>query len=141
MFDFMCAGSVLFFGCPCTLGDLDYAMTSPRLDMTSPWPVRLHIDRGLKRHGYQWVPTDQGPKAPCQVDPTYQKPRQPVSGPGDLIHNLGDIERLQETLSRSQRIRGACGARLSPRSRLDTTNRSADHGIHPVITEDDLPNL
>jgi hypothetical protein len=39
-----------------------------------------------ERHEYSWVPTDQSPRGPCQVDPTYQKPRRPTSGPEDLIH-------------------------------------------------------
>jgi hypothetical protein len=42
--------------------------------MTPSQPLRLHVVRGLERHGYPWVPTDQGPGGPCQVDPTCQKP-------------------------------------------------------------------
>jgi hypothetical protein len=45
-------------------------MPSLCFDMTSSQPLRLHVDRGLERHGYPWVPTDQVPGAPCQVDPT-----------------------------------------------------------------------
>jgi hypothetical protein len=77
MFDFMCAGSVLFFGCPCTLGDLDYAMTSPRLDMTSPWPVRLHIDRGLRDMGTNGSPLTRVLKLPV-------KWTQPIRSPANL---------------------------------------------------------
>jgi hypothetical protein len=51
MFDFVCAGNVFLFGSPCTLRILDGAMTSPCLDMTSSWPLRLHVDRGFERHG------------------------------------------------------------------------------------------
>jgi hypothetical protein len=40
------------------------------------------------------VRTDQGPGGPCQVDPTYQKPHRPASGPRDLIHNPGALEDL-----------------------------------------------
>jgi hypothetical protein len=61
----------LLFGSPCTLRDLTGAMSSLRFNMTSSQPLRLHVDRGLERHGYPWVPTDQGPRDPCQVDPTY----------------------------------------------------------------------
>jgi hypothetical protein len=68
-------------------------MFSLRFDVTSSLPLLQHVDRGLVRHGYPWVPTDQGPKGPCQVDPTCQKPRRPASGPEDLIHNPGDLGR------------------------------------------------
>jgi hypothetical protein len=40
-----------------------HAFTS-LLAKTSPQPLRLHIDRGLERHGYPWVPTDQGLNCP-----------------------------------------------------------------------------
>jgi hypothetical protein len=45
--------------------------------MTSFQPLPLHVDRGLERHGNPWVPTDQGPKGPCQVDPTCKWARRP----------------------------------------------------------------
>jgi hypothetical protein len=45
-------------------------MSSLRFDVTSSPPLRLHVNRGLVRHGYSWVLTDQGPEGPCQVDPT-----------------------------------------------------------------------
>jgi hypothetical protein len=71
MFGFVCAlEGFLFFGSTCTLHDLDDATTSPSLDMTLPWPLHLHIYRGLERHGYPWFPIDQGPRGPCQVDLT-----------------------------------------------------------------------
>jgi hypothetical protein len=50
-------------------------MSSLRFNMTSSHRLRLHVNRGLERHGYPWVSTDQGPRGPCQVDPTCQKPR------------------------------------------------------------------
>jgi hypothetical protein len=110
-----------------------------------------HLSHGLtgmyslecvfERHGYPWVPTDQGLRGPCQVDPTCQKPHRPTSGPGDLIHNPDDLGRPRATLSRSGRTRQACGARLSPRLRLGAASRSADHGIHHVLMEDDLSSL
>jgi hypothetical protein len=112
-----------------------------RFNMTSSQPLRLHVDRGLERHGYPWVPTDQGPGGPCQVDPTCQKPHLPASEPEDLIHNPGDLGRPWATLSRSRETCRACGASLSPRSRHGATSKSAYRGIHPVITKDDLPNL
>jgi hypothetical protein len=43
--------------------------------------LRLHLARGLVRHGYPWVPTDQAHVRPRQVGPTYLKTCQPVSGP------------------------------------------------------------
>jgi hypothetical protein len=64
MFDFVCAGKVFFFGSPCTLHDPDDAMTLPSLNMTSSQLLRLHVDQRLERHGYLWVPTDQGPRGP-----------------------------------------------------------------------------
>jgi hypothetical protein len=43
----------------------------------------LHINfaRGLVRHGYPWVPTDQDHDHPQQVGLAYQKTHRPVSGP------------------------------------------------------------
>jgi hypothetical protein len=82
MFDFVHAlEGFFFFGSLCTLHDLGGAMTSLRFDMTSPRPLSLHIDRGLERHGYPWVPTDQGLSRPRQASLTYQKTRRPVHGP------------------------------------------------------------
>jgi hypothetical protein len=89
------------FGSLFTLHDHDNVMPLLRLNMTSSRPLRLHSDRGLERHGYPWVPTDQGPRGLCQVDPTCQKPRLPASGSEDLIHNSDDLGRLQKTLPRS----------------------------------------
>jgi hypothetical protein len=44
--------------------------------------LRLHIARGLVRHGYPWVPTDQAHGRPRQVGPAYKKTRRLVSVPG-----------------------------------------------------------
>jgi hypothetical protein len=41
----------------------------------------LHLARGLVRHGYPWVPTDQAHGCPRQVGPTYQKIRPPIKWP------------------------------------------------------------
>jgi hypothetical protein len=49
--------------------------------MTFLRSLRLHLARGLVRHGYPWVPTDQAHGRPRQVGLTYQKTRRPVSGP------------------------------------------------------------
>jgi hypothetical protein len=43
--------------------------------------LRLHLARGLVRHGCPWVPTDLAHGRPRQVGPAYQKTRRPVSGP------------------------------------------------------------
>jgi hypothetical protein len=96
---------------------------------------------GLERHGYTWVPTDQGPGGPCQVDPTCQKPRRPASGPRDLIHNPDDLGRPRTTSSRLQKTCRACGASFSPRSQCGAASRSEDHGFPSVIMEGNLPNL
>jgi hypothetical protein len=91
-----------------------------------------------------WVPmglTDQGPRGPCQVDPTCQKPCRPASGPGDLIHNPGDLGRPRTTLSRSQMTYQACGASLSLDHSGGTANRPVDREILSVITEGDLPKI
>jgi hypothetical protein len=69
------------FGSPRTLCDLSGAMPSLHFDMTSSRPLRLHVDRGLEKHGYPWIPTDKGLNPPRQAGPTYQKTRRPVSGP------------------------------------------------------------
>jgi hypothetical protein len=42
---------------------------------------RLHLARGLVRHGYPWVPTDQAHDRPRLVGPAYQKTRRPDNGP------------------------------------------------------------
>jgi hypothetical protein len=49
--------------------------------MTFLRSLLIHLARGLVRHGYPWVPTDQAHSRPRQVGPAYQKTRQPVSGP------------------------------------------------------------
>jgi hypothetical protein len=118
-----------------------YATSStPRLrfDMTSSPPLRLHVDQGLVRHGYPWVPTGQVPRG-RQVDPTCQKPCRPASGPRDLIHNPGDPGRPCTTLSRSQTTCQACGASFSLDHSGGTASRSEDCGILFAITEGDLP--
>jgi hypothetical protein len=61
--------------------------------------------KATERHGYPWVPTGQGPRGPCQVDPTCQKPHQPTSGPGNLIHDPDDLGRPRATSFRSRKTR------------------------------------
>jgi hypothetical protein len=90
------------------------------------------------RHGYLGVPTDQGPRGPCQVDPTCQKSCRPASGLGDLIHNPGDPGIPWTTLSRSQKTRRACGERFSLVHGGGAASRPEDRGILSVITEGDL---
>jgi hypothetical protein len=132
---------IFFFGSPCTLRDLSSTMSSLCFNMTSSQPLCLHVNRGLERHGYPWIPTDQGPRGPCQVDPTCQKTHRPVSGSRDLIHNPGGLGRPRATSSRSWKTCQACGTSFSPRSRRGAANRFVDRGIRPVITEYDLANL
>jgi hypothetical protein len=91
------------------------------------------------RHGYPWVPTDQGPRGPCQVDPTCQKSCRLASGPRDLIHNPGDPGRSWATLSRSQKTCRACRARFSLDHGGTAASRPEDRGIPSVITEGNLP--
>jgi hypothetical protein len=91
------------------------------------------------RHGYPWVPTNQGPRGPCQVDPTCQKPRRPASGPRDLIHNPGDLGNTWKTLSRSRKTCRASGESFSLDHGGSTASRPEDRGILSVITEGDLP--
>jgi hypothetical protein len=43
--------------------------------------VAFNTTLGPERHGYPWVPTDQGLSRLRQAGPTYQKTRRPVSGP------------------------------------------------------------
>jgi hypothetical protein len=107
--------------------------------MTSFLPLRLHVDRGLVRHGYPWVPTDQGPRGPCQVDPTCQNLNRPASGPEDFIHSSGDLGRLRTTSSRSCATCQTCGASLSLHHGGGGANRLEDRGIFSVIREGDLP--
>jgi hypothetical protein len=83
----------------CTQHDLTDVTSSLRIDVTSSLLLRLHVDRGLDIHGYPWVPTDQGPRGPYQVDPTCQKPCRLASGLGDLICNSNDRRRPWTTLS------------------------------------------
>jgi hypothetical protein len=49
--------------------------------MTFLRSLHLHLARGLVRHGYPWVPTDQAHGRPRQVGPAYQKTCRPISGP------------------------------------------------------------
>jgi hypothetical protein len=49
--------------------------------MTFLRSLRIHFARGLVRHGYPWVPTDQAHDRHRQVGLAYQKTRRPVSGP------------------------------------------------------------
>jgi hypothetical protein len=106
------------------------------------WILALHIVPRIRylgvRHGYPWVPTDQGPKGPCQVDSSCQKPWRRASGPGDLIHNLGDPGRLWATLSRLQMTCRAWGASFSLDHSGGTVNRSEDCRILSIITEGNL---
>jgi hypothetical protein len=87
------------------------------------------------------VPTDQGPRGFCQVDPTCQKPCRPASGPEDLIHSPGDLGRPQTTSSRLQTTCQACGASLSLDHGGAATSRPEDRGILSVITEGDHPKI
>jgi hypothetical protein len=59
--------------------------------MTSSLPLRIHVDRGLVRHGYPWVPTDQGPRGPCQVT-------RPARIPVDLQVGLETLSAAPTTL-------------------------------------------
>jgi hypothetical protein len=67
-----------FFGPTCTLFELSIALWL-RHDLLRS--LRLHIARGLVRHGYPWVPTDQAHGRPRQVASAYQKTHRPDSGP------------------------------------------------------------
>jgi hypothetical protein len=49
--------------------------------MTFLRSLRLHLTRGIVRHGYPWVPTDQAHGHLRRVAPAYQKTRRPNSGP------------------------------------------------------------
>jgi hypothetical protein len=130
---------IFFFGSPCTLCDFIAIMSSLCFDVTSFLPLRLHVDRRLVRHGYPWVPTDHGPRGPCQVDPTCQNPSRPASGSLDLIHSSSDLRRPRATLSRSRATCQACGASLPLDHGGGAASRPEDHGIISVITEGDLP--
>jgi hypothetical protein len=116
-------------------------MSSLHFDVTLFLPLRLHVDRGLVRHGYPWVPTNQGPRRSCQVDPTCQKFNRPASGPGDLIHSLSDLGRSQTTLSKSRATCQTCGASLSLDHGGGTASRPKDREILSVITEGNLPKF
>jgi hypothetical protein len=116
-------------------------MSSLCFDVTSFLPLRLHVDRGLLRHGYLRVPTDQGPGGPCQVDPTCQKFSRHASGPEDLIHSPSDLGRPRTTLSRSRATCQACGASVSSYHAGGAASRPEDREIFSVITEGDLPKF
>jgi hypothetical protein len=113
------------------------ATSSLCIDVNSFPPLQLHVDRGLERHGYPWVPTDQGPRGPCHVDPTGQKARRPANAPGDLIHNPDDLGRPRTTSSRLRKTWRACGASFSQRSLCGTASMSeardllCNHGRKP----------
>jgi hypothetical protein len=140
MFDFIALRRIFLFWIPVHPTRPRWCHVFASLQHGIISPLRLHVDRGLERHGYPRVPTDQGPGGPCQVDLTCQKPRRPASGLGDHIHNPGDLGRPQATSSRLQKTCRACGASFSPRSRCGAASRSEDRRILSIITEDDLPN-
>jgi hypothetical protein len=73
------------------------------------------------------------------VDPTCQKPYRLASGPGDLIHNLGDPGRPWTTLFRSQKTCRACGTSFSLDHGGGAASRCEDRGVLSVITEGDPP--
>jgi hypothetical protein len=56
---------------------LSVATTSPTLDMKGflATGVSFAEKQQSVRHGYTWVPTDQGLSRPRQAGPTYQKTR------------------------------------------------------------------
>jgi hypothetical protein len=49
--------------------------------MTCLRSLCLYLARGLARHGYPWVPTDQAHGRARQVGLAYQKTHRPLSGP------------------------------------------------------------
>jgi hypothetical protein len=53
--------------------------------------VRLHLARGLVRHGYPWVPTDQAHGRSRQVGLAYQKTPDLSVGPTDLVGSPHDL--------------------------------------------------
>jgi hypothetical protein len=139
MFAFVRAEEGFLFLSPCTLCDFIDATSSLRFDMTLSPTLHLHVNRGLVRHGYPWVPTDQGPRGPCQVDLTCQKHCRPASGPRDLTHNSSDPGRPWTTLSRSRKTCRACGASFSIDHGGGAASRPEDREILSVITGGDLP--
>jgi hypothetical protein len=110
-------------------------------NMTSSQPLRLHVGLGLEKHGNPWVPTDQGPRGPCQMDLICQKPHQPASEPRDLIHKTGDLGRLGRPHPDPGRPVGLV-ARASPLCHgVTVASSSVYRGIHPIITKYDLSNM
>jgi hypothetical protein len=77
MFAFIHSQEDFLFLSLCTLCDFIDATSSLRIDVTSSSPLRLHVDRGLVRHGYPRVTTDQGLSRPRKAGPTYQKTHRP----------------------------------------------------------------
>jgi hypothetical protein len=95
----------------------------------------------LRDIGTHWSPPTRVLEVPVKWTRPVRSPTDLQVDPETLSATPMTLEDPRATLSRSRRTRRARGARLSPRSRLDAASRFADHGIHPVITEDDLPNL
>jgi hypothetical protein len=139
MFAFVRTQEDFLFWTPCTLCDFIDTTSSLLIDVTSSLLLRLHFDRGLVRHGYPWVPTDQGPRGPCQMDPTCQKPCRLQVGPEALstipatLEDLGrpypDHRRPAELVEQASPYDHDGGAAIRPE----------DRGILSVITKDDLP--
>jgi hypothetical protein len=98
-------------------------------------------NRPSDRHGYLWVPNDQGPRGPCQVDSNRQKPYRPASGPRDLIHAPGDLGRSRTTLSRSWATCQVCGGSLSLDHGGGAASRPKDREILFVIMGGDHPKI
>jgi hypothetical protein len=111
--------------------------SSLRIDVTLFPPLRLHVDWGLERYGYPWVPTDQGPDVPV-------KWTQPARSPADLQVGPETLSTTPTTLDDLSQIPGdllGLWRKLLPRSRCGAANRSEDREILSVITEGSLPNL
>jgi hypothetical protein len=101
----------------------------PTAQVAPPRPAKKALDGGVRDMSTHGSPPTRVPEVPVKWTRPARSPARPTSRPGDLTHNPGNLGRLQKTLSKSRRIRRACGARLFPRSRLDAASRSADLGF------------
>jgi hypothetical protein len=99
--------------------------------MTSFQPLRLHVDRGLERHGYPWDPSARVPKVPV-------KWTQAAKSPADLkvgLETLSTTPTTMEDLRQPQPDSGRPPRLVAQASPLD---RYAAPPVGPRITGSSL---
>jgi hypothetical protein len=101
-------------------------MSSLRFNVTSSQPLRLHVDQGLKRHGYPWVPPNRVPEVPV-------KWTRPVRSPADLQVGLETLSSIRATLEDLRRPYPDSGRPAGLVAQASPLNRGAAPLVGPWI--------